>query len=340
MARCTVAVVSTVLNERDSIGSLLDSFLSQSRAPDEIVIVDGGSRDGTLDVLRDYQRRHASIKVHIEPGVNIARGRNLAILRTRCELIAVTDGGCRPDPTWLESLVKPLLDDSGIGAVAGHTRIVSTNHFEHFAGLLATSVNVSAEAQHVFHGRNSAFRRSVWAAVGGYPEWLYTAEDTLFCQRAKELGCRVGLADDAVVAWRPRPSLRKLARQYYLYGRGHGRIGRSNLSAVFYHLRNHAVWTLSLAVAVISPWALVVTAATWAFLYRLLVRPAFAEIHGRTDDPTAVIYVPLIVFTRSLCNNLGQLRGTWEHRRVPPFRDNLRRYLAGQWRMAELSDVC
>jgi len=334
MIHHSVAVVSTVLNERAGLRALLDGFLAQTRRPDEIVVVDGGSNDGTQDILREYERAHPGVVVVVvAPGVNIARGRNIAIAHAKSDLIAVTDGGCRPEPDWLEHLVRPLEADAAYGAVTGARRIVGANRFEEFAGVLSTSVNAPDEAERTFHGRNSAFRKSVWAEVGGYPEWLYTAEDTLFARRAKALGCRVALAEDAVVSWRPRPNMRKLCKQYYLYGRGTGRIGAADLRTMRYHLRNHALWLLPLALAPLYPWLLLVTLAMLVYLYLNLVRPVLAGVRERTAAPGAGWYVPPIVMARSLCNNVGQLVGWWEYRHGKGFRANLDSYLAGRWRM-------
>jgi cellulose synthase/poly-beta-1,6-N-acetylglucosamine synthase-like glycosyltransferase len=339
MSNETVAAITTVLNERDSIQMLLDAFLAQTRVPDEIVVVDGGSTDGTINLLQRFAQAHPILKLHVEPGVNIARGRNIAIHRSRCSIVAVTDGGCHPEPNWLEELVQPLLDDSGYGAVTGARHIVGANRFEEFAGMLSTSVNAAIERDRMFHGRNSAFRKSVWAQVGGYPEWLYTAEDTLFARRAKALGCRVALAERAVVSWRPRPNLRKLCRQYYLYGRGTGRIGLSDIRTVAYHLRNHALWILPLLLAPFHPWLLIVSLAVVAFMYVTLIKPVLASVRRRTSVSGAGLYVPLIVMARSLYNNVGQLVGYWEYRRVEPFRANHSRYESGDWRMPELGSA-
>jgi glycosyltransferase involved in cell wall biosynthesis len=336
MTNETVAVITTVLNERNSIQVLLDAFLAQTRMPDEIVVVDGGSTDGTVDVLQAYARDHPMVTLHVEPGVNIARGRNIAIHRSRCSIIAVTDGGCHPAPNWLEELVRPMLEDPGYGAVTGAQKIAAANRFEGFAGLLSTSVNAATEADRMFYGRNSAFRKAVWTQVGGYPEWLYTAEDTLFALRAKATGCRIAVADAAVVSWRPRPNLRKLCKQYYLYGRGTGRIGRTDIRTVAYHLRNHALWAVPLVLVPFSPWSLAVTVGVLVFMHSTLVKPALASVRQRTSAEGAGLYVPLIVMARSLCNNVGQLVGYWEYRRVEPFGVNHRRYQSGEWRMPEL----
>lgn len=336
MTQETVAVITTVLNEREGIRDLLDGFLKQTRPPDEIIVVDGGSIDGTIDMLEQLRSQHPSIRVFVEEGVNIARGRNIAILRARSSIIAVTDGGCRPEPDWLQALIQPLLTDPGFGAVTGTRRIVAANRFELYAGILSTSGNAPVEKDRVFHGRNSAFRKSVWLAAGGYPEWLYTAEDTLFAQRAKALGCRVAVAPDAVVDWRPRPNLRKLAKQYFLYGRGTGRIGAADVKAARYHLRNHAIWVLSLLLSVVFPWSLLIAVAMLLFLYTTLLRPAIAPVKVAHPSLWTDLYVSVIVMVRSVANNWGQLYGLWEFRRADGFRRNLELYRSGRWKMADL----
>ncbi|MDO9315426.1 MAG: glycosyltransferase [Burkholderiaceae bacterium] len=334
MSAETIAVITTVLNERDSICVLLDAFLAQTRQPDEIVVVDGGSTDGTVDLLKTYAQAHPILKLHVEPGVNIARGRNIAIHRSNCSIVAVTDGGCRPEPNWLEELVNPLLVNSDYDAVTGERRIIGANRFEEFAGLLSTSVNPATESERMFHGRNSAFRKMVWTRVGGYPEWLYTAEDTLFSLRAKALGCRVALAEKAVVSWRPRPNLRKLCKQYYLYGRGTGRIGSADIRTITYHLRNHALWILPLLLTPVYPWFFLVAAGILAFIFFTLVKPVLVSVRLRTKTSGSSLYVPIIVMIRSLANNVGQLLGDRDYRLTEPFRVNLNLYLSGKWQMS------
>lgn len=332
----TVAVVTTVLNERDSIEMLLGALLAQTRAPDEIVVVDGGSSDGTIDLLKALAVAHPSVRVFVQPGVNIARGRNVGIHHACSSIIAVTDGGCLPEADWLQELVRPLLIEPEFGAVTGTRRIVSANPFELYAGLLSTSGNASAEKDRVFHGRNSAFRKSIWLACGGYPEWLYTAEDTLFAQRAKAIGCRVALATRAVVDWRPRPNLRKLAKQYFLYGRGTGRIGGADIKVIRYHLRNHAVWLLAFVSSGMFPWMMLVVVAMLAFLYTTLLRPVIASVKPTHPGVRTYIYVSVIVMVRSVANNVGQLYGLWEYRHVDGFSRNLDLYRSGEWKMASM----
>ena len=65
--RVRVTVISTVLNEGEAIRRLMDSLVAQTRQPDEVVIVDGGSRDNTVAVIQEYAGR-LPLRVLVEPG--------------------------------------------------------------------------------------------------------------------------------------------------------------------------------------------------------------------------------------------------------------------------------
>ena len=103
----TVSLIITVRNEAESLPRLLDSIAAQTRAPDEIVIVDGGSTDATLAVLRDAATR-VPLKIISQPGANISQGRNIAIRAARGDIICATDAGVRLDSCWVEELTRPF----------------------------------------------------------------------------------------------------------------------------------------------------------------------------------------------------------------------------------------
>jgi len=219
-----VSVVTTVKNEEATIGEYLSALAAQSRTPDEVVIVDGGSSDETVAAIRERHLSGIAVEVIEEPGANIARGRNIGIARASSEVIAVTDSGCRPDGSWLENLLRPLDEDPSVDVVAGVVLGDARTPFEQCVVDVAV-VDPALFDEERFHpiSRNVAFRKSAWQRVGGYPEWLYTAEDTLFSVLLREAGCRIRLARDARVYWRPRGTFRQLFRQYFLYGVGNGR---------------------------------------------------------------------------------------------------------------------
>lgn len=253
MTRFSVSVITTVYNERHHIERLLTSLASQSRLPDEVVICDGGSTDGTVAAIERWRAQHPTqltqFKLLVEPGANISRGRNLAIAAATGPLLAATDAGVRLAPTWLAALVAPWETAAAKGqptdqqplAVAGFfladtTKVdgaptSSTPQPDLFLTAMAATVLPRREEidPHKFlpSSRSVAFTKAAWAAAGGYPEWLDYCEDLLFdfainAQRPTAPTAFVW-APDASVYFRPRDSLRSFWTQYYRYARGDGK---------------------------------------------------------------------------------------------------------------------
>ncbi len=218
-----VAVICTVLNEGESIRMLMDSLAAQTRRPDEVVIVDGGSRDGTAAIIQEYADR-LPLRVIVRPGANISQGRNAAVEAAAGAIIASTDAGVRLDPRWLERLVAPLEADSALNVVSGFFVPDPQTPFEMAMG--ATILPRAEEidpAKFLPSSRSVAFRREAFMAVGGYPEWLDYCEDLILDLRLRAKFGRFGWAPEAAARFRPRGSLRAFFVQYYRYARGDGK---------------------------------------------------------------------------------------------------------------------
>jgi glycosyltransferase involved in cell wall biosynthesis len=228
-----VSVIVTVYNEAHTIPRLLDGLAAQHRRPDEVVICDGGSNDETVAVIHDYVRRHAAclpnVRVLVEPGANISRGRNLAIAAAQGPLIAATDAGVRLSPQWLAELVAPWeQNETPPLAVAGVFLPDAEDVFT--TAMAATVLPLVAEIDpHKFlpSSRSVAFTKSAWVQAGGYPEWLDYCEDLLFdfalnAQRPDQ-PTAFAWAPNAIVYFRPRQTLAAFWAQYYRYARGDGK---------------------------------------------------------------------------------------------------------------------
>ena len=218
-----ISVIATVLNEGESVRGLLDSLAAQTRAPDEVVITDGGSTDSTVAILREYADR-LPLRVIEAPGSGIGAGRNRAIGEATGDVIAVTDAGVVLVPHWLATLVAPLEADVAVQVVGGFFEADPRSVFE--AALGATTLPLIEEIapdRFLPSSRSIAFRRTAWEAVGGYPEWLDYCEDLVFDLRLKQAAPNWAFAPNAVAHFRPRSGLRAFYRQYYRYARGDGK---------------------------------------------------------------------------------------------------------------------
>jgi glycosyltransferase involved in cell wall biosynthesis len=222
-AQHPITVIATVLNEGESINRLMQSLLEQTCRPDEVIIVDGGSRDHTVEIIRRYEDR-LPLRVIVRPGCNISQGRNTAIAAAQDGIIAVTDAGVRLTPSWLEKLAQPFVDHPQIDMVGGFFTADPHTTFE--AAMGATVLPLVDEIKpesFLPSSRSVAFRKSAWQRCGGYPEWLDYCEDLIFDFNMKAVASGFEFAPDAVVYFRPRSSLRAFYKQYFLYARGDGK---------------------------------------------------------------------------------------------------------------------
>ena len=210
-----ISLITTVKDAGEEIGPFLASLAAQTHPPDEVVVVDGGSTDGTLERLREA----SGITLLEEPGANISRGRNVAIAAATHEVIAVTDADCVLEATWLEHLVGAL--EAGADVAAGFYQPVSDTFLQAcIAAINLPDVEEIDADRFMPSSRSVAFRREALEAVGGYPEWLDIGEDMFVDLAFRRLGLDVRFVPEAIVHWRLRPSLRDTWVQYFRYARG------------------------------------------------------------------------------------------------------------------------
>ncbi|MEW6058990.1 MAG: glycosyltransferase [Actinomycetota bacterium] len=210
-----VSLITTVKDAHDRIGEFLASIRAQTRPPEEVVVVDGGSTDGTLEVLRAAE----GIVLIEEPGANIARGRNVALAAASYDRIAVTDADCVLEPDWLERILEPI--EAGADVSMGlYGPLTETFLQRCMAAVNLPSADEIDESRFMPSHRSVALTRQAIETVGGWPEWLDIGEDMYVDHRWRELGLDMRLARDAVVRWRLRETLGETWTQYFRYARG------------------------------------------------------------------------------------------------------------------------
>lgn len=221
-----VTLVATALNEISTAETLLRGIFKQSRLPDEIILTDTGSEDGTRELLELLaEGSPVPTKILSKPGANIAQGRNLAIAQAQFPIIAVTDFGCILSEDWLENLIAPFEDNPAMQVVFGRAKSVNSKR-EEVRWILGWRLEQIKPQDHLPSGQSIAFLKQNWEQVGGYPEWLsMTGEDTYFALELKRSTTLWAFVPAALVSWIAPESFSETLQKSYRWSTGDGEAG-------------------------------------------------------------------------------------------------------------------
>ena len=284
-----VSVVVPVRNEENSIRELLDSLLAQTRTPDEIVITDGGSVDATPQIIEEYIRNGAPLRL-IRAGAALpGRGRNLGAAQASFDWLGFTDAGIRVAHDWLEILVAKAETDESIDVVYGSCQPVTNTFFKECAAIAympppAPREGVIARPRFI---ASSLLRRAAWQAVNGFPEDLRSAEDLIFMDRVENAGYRAVFEPNAEVHWELRPTLWTTFKRFLVYSRNNIRAGLFRQWQLRILTRYAVLAFLGLAAWIVEPSWVVFSIAAW--LGMLLARAVFSIFRNRHCYPASFL---------------------------------------------------
>ncbi|HAT50166.1 MAG: glycosyltransferase [Nitrospirae bacterium] len=274
----TVAVVC--YNEAHRLKSCVERIANQRfDAPFDILLVDGGSTDGTRTIIQELIRRDGRIRSVDNPRRIVAAGRNVAWRECRTELLAFTDADCHVPETWLATLVATWQAeksaDASLAAVGGGN--LPPHQHDGFYGALPIFLGS------YFGGRNShqnvvlprlvpvdylptlnvLYACEALEAIGGFDERHFgqVSEDVDVGLRLRARGRTMRFTPYATLVHHQRASLRSWARNMFLYGFGRWQLIRWH--ATMRTLEN--LLTLALPLAMLS--------ACFSFLHVVLAFP-------------------------------------------------------------------
>jgi len=234
----SVRVIVVNWNGRRWLDGCFTALRQQERRADELVLVDNGSSDDSVEyVRRTFPEVHVAA---LDRNLGFAGGNNAGAANAHTEFLVFLNNDTRPQPGWLAALLQAIEQDPSIGLVtsrlvylgspgvvdsAGDGYLRVGGAFKHGHGGPATDV---AQSREVFGACGAAFviRRSLFASLGGFDEDFFMVyEDVDLSYRARLLGWRVMYAHDAIVEHA-----------------GSASVGRASDTAVFYGQRN-LEWT-------------------------------------------------------------------------------------------------
>jgi glycosyltransferase involved in cell wall biosynthesis len=321
-AACAISVVIPMRNEEHYIGPCLDSLLHQTCSLDdyEIVVVDGRSTDGSMDVVREFQKNYGNIRVLDNPAGIVPTAMNLGIASARGDLIIRADAHSTYPAHYIATCVETL-EETGAHNVGGPVTTVPANHT--FQARLVAAVlsnrfgvgdsrfRTSTTSGYVDTVPFGAFRREVLDRIGYFNEELGRNEDNDLNARIWQSGGKVYMTPKLALNYFPAGTFRRFLRNNYKSSEWHlytlyrnpGAMGLRHLVPALFVLTIAILLTLSFT----SRTALLMLSLILGIY--LLASLFFAVRDSKDASPSLVMAMPFAFFGLHLTYGLATLAG-------------------------------
>jgi len=225
-----IDLICTVKNEFSNIKSLISDLNKQTEVPNRIVIVDGGSNDGTYELLMDLVKNNNKFLIiqddcDLDENTNIgpiARGRNIAIKACSSDFILMADAGCRYHENWIRAYKNKININESLYSGGSKLSSNSTDIDLAVAPLLGFDLpSKDYSAKPSGSCRSLCISRSLYNDVGGFREIFKTGEDTDFISRAKRVAKMISVEEGAAI-YTPNYNLPDACKKLISYAYGDG----------------------------------------------------------------------------------------------------------------------
>ncbi len=299
-ATVSVSIIIPALNEERMIGRCLASLakLDFARERFEVILVDNGSTDKTIEIAESFQDR-LNLRVLQKTGVRISGLRNLGAQEARGTIVAFLDADCLAKSDWLEQILE-LAPGNGVGVVGAHYLLPDDSSWVGRTWHRYQEAEKSGEVSHVPAG-DLIMRRDDFLRLSGFDETIQTNEDYELCERVRKAGMTVqAFPQIGVVHLGTAQSLRVFFRKQAWHGTHVVKVflrnvsGSHNLKAVMF-----AAYTLVCVVGVLGgvAWSLL-GRGSWLFalgaMAGLLLPPALLSVRQVAGSRKWFDFFPLL----------------------------------------------
>ena len=235
-------MVLPVLNEEKYLADSVNSILSQNfSGAIEVILAVGPSQDQTLKIAQSIQARDSRVVVVENPTGKTAAGLNLAIAAARYSIIVRVDGHSQIPHDYCETAFQ-ILNETGAVNVGGIMAAEGVSLFERaVARAMRSPLGVGAARFHTGGGAGESdtvylgcFRKEALLAVGGFDERFTRAQDWELNFPLRQSGGVVYFDPRLTVTYRPRSTIKALAKQYFEYGRWRRVVSRRHQGSINY----------------------------------------------------------------------------------------------------------
>ncbi|MFH0905383.1 MAG: glycosyltransferase family 2 protein [bacterium] len=188
------SVIIPTCNRLSALRICLEAVFRQTIGGFEVIVVNDGSSDGTLEYLDGLAEPRPRV-IHCQSSQGKSRARNSGIARATGKIVVFLDDDCRPEPVWLERLVKRF-NDLTVGFAIGNVIYQQQGYRAHYPERIIENQDATWPMT-----ANIAYRQGVLDAIGGFDPSFdqYINEDTELAIRAVARGFKYVSAEDAIV---------------------------------------------------------------------------------------------------------------------------------------------
>jgi len=307
-----ISVILPVLNESKYLEEAVKAILDQDFVGEiEIILAVGPSHDGTEAIAHALTKADSRVVVVSNPTGRTAAGLNLAIAATRYSIVVRVDGHSKIPNNYL-SLAYEILQETGAVNVGGIMAAQGQTVFEKsVARAMRSQLGVGASRFHTGGGAApvdtvylGAFRKQALLAVGGFDERFTRAQDWELNFRLRSAGGTIYFDPRLVVIYRPRSTVKALARQYFEYGRWRRVVSRRHEGTINYRYLAPPFTVIGVAASLFLGVLISPVLFLPALTYALFILIASARIGKSLGE---FVSLPLILLTMHMTWGIGFL---------------------------------
>jgi glycosyltransferase involved in cell wall biosynthesis len=307
-----VSIILPILNEERHLADTVAAILAQEYSGEtEVILALGPSKDRTNEIAAAIAQQDGRVILVDNPTGRTAAGLNAAIARSKFPIICRIDGHAEINKRYVSDAVRILqerdaVNVGGVMAAEGRTtfeRSVATA-MRSKLGVGSSRFHTGGEAGPSDTVYLGTFKKEALVAAGGFDERFTRAQDWELNFRLRSNGGIVWFDPSLIVTYRPRSTLKALAKQYFQYGRWRRAVSRSHKGSVNYRY-------LAPPTAVVI---LVLSLVTGLFIHPILFTPLLTYFLAILVGSLAIgktwkekVALPAVLMTMHLVWGIGYL---------------------------------